>query len=68
MAAGLRGAGISEVGRCWGARKGGGGGAQRGAQRAAAASTAAGGGMAWNARGNLANAEERGEHEHQWLT
>ena len=41
---------------------------ERGAQRAAAASTAAGGGMAWNERENNANAKERGEHEHQWLT
>jgi hypothetical protein len=30
--------------------------------------TVADGGMARNERGNLANAKERGEHEHQWLT
>jgi len=41
---------------------------RRQAQRPAAASTAAGGGKARNERGNLANATERGEHEHQWLT
>ena len=59
---------VSELGQPWCARKSGAGWCRGGSRRTAATSTAAGGGKAWNEHGNLANAEERGEHDHQWLT
>jgi len=44
------------------------GGRWRGSRRTAATAQGNGGGTVWNERGNNANAKERGEHEHQWLT
>ena len=66
--AGRRGISTSGLGRRRCACKVGGGRREHGPRRTAAAHSSAGSGTVENARGNLANAKERGEHEHQWLT